>query len=285
MNSRAVDRGARVGAATLDAFNHLVASRPVIPGLSPGDFWAIVGKYMTRGLRVAGSTRPVCDAHLPQKYLPSTGPVTNLDLLKADLMLAGTDSRVALSTVPSVWTGVDFPSCPTCLSMRLSLLHEPVRDSEPSNEFAAVWRSAYLDEHPADYSHIESFAAQMFPFIEFSSHAWGRLGSLEGPASETVSKILAHLAVLNDEAARIWSGEITRDGRESALASHGVTASLEGPKTHKNVAAMKTRDFAFKAGVFRCEWHTKLRPEINRIYFAINDGKVRVGLITDHLPT
>lgn len=37
-----------------------------------------------------------------------------------------------------------------------------------------------------------------------------------------------------------------------------------------------------------CEWHSKIYPHTDRIYFSIpqgEDGKIVVGSICDHLPT
>ena len=47
---------------------------------------------------------------------------------------------------------------------------------------------------------------------------------------------------------------------------------------------MRSRDFHFEDGRVRCEWQTKLPPDVNRIYFAVVDAKVLVGAIVDHLP-
>jgi hypothetical protein len=38
--------------------------------------------------------------------------------------------------------------------------------------------------------------------------------------------------------------------------------------------------------ILRCEWHSKLRPEKNRIHFAkLNDQTVFIGIFVKHLPT
>jgi hypothetical protein len=189
-----------------------------------------------------------------------------------------------MSTIEACWPGNEQGNCSACDAARLSHVYTPVESESKSDELARVWRQAYRDEHSADPTQLEAFASKMFPAIEFSSDAWKRLRTLVGAPEEITTSIIEHLAVLNDFAAVTWADTLSTDGRQAALGARGVTSSPEGPKTHRDKKAMRSRDFQFDGGQVRCEWHTKLRPDVNRIYFAVSNGKVLVGVIVDHLP-
>jgi hypothetical protein len=285
MNEWARDRAPRIGPSTMQALYAIASNPPTVEGLPSGDFWAILGKYTSRGLPVSDNRREICDDHLLVGYRPLLGADENRMRLASDIRASQSQGRLALSTIQPCWTCSDNPSCPRCELSTVSRIHGPIGPGEASNDLADVWRRAYLAEHHADWSALSIFAADLFPAIEFSRVAWNQLNTLVGAPEETVSSVITHLSVLNDLAEEIWASELTSQGRQARLGANGVTASLEGPKTHRNAKAMKTRDFDFQTGVVRCEWHTKLRPETNRIYFAVDEGKVLVGLIVDHLPT
>lgn len=279
------DRGARVGPSTLQALSELANTPPKVDHLPTGDFWTILSKYTSRGFPASLTPREVCDEHLSAQYEPQLGAADNRQRLIDDLRAVGPDGRVAMSTIEDCWPSNKLINCSACDASRLSHLYSPVESELKSNEMAKVWRQAYKDEHSADLTQLEAFASKMFPAIEFSSDAWKRLRTLVGASEENTTSIIEHLAVLNDSAANTWTNTLSTAGRQATLAASGVTCSPEGPKTHKNTKAMRTRDFQFDGGVVRCEWHTKLRPDINRIYFAVSNGKVLVGVIVDHLPT
>ena len=286
MNHWAADPEPRIGPSTLQALGLLAASPPSVVGLPRGDFWSLIGKYMSRVFAESDVQRVFCEEHLIARYRPHLGAQENAQRLVKDIRALGSDGYVAVSTAMSCWTILfGAESCVGCAANAITNIYSPIRPGEKSNELADVWRRTYLLEHPSDWSLLEGFAAEMFPAIEFSKDAWGRLNTLVGGPEETVVSVIDHLAVLNDLAAGIWNDEITSQGREAAMGAKGVSASLESPKTHRNKAAMKARDFRFEHGVESCEWHTKLRPETNRIYFAVKAEKVLVGIIVDHLPT
>jgi hypothetical protein len=285
MNTWATDREPRVGPSTMLALNELAANQPSIPGLPSGDFWSILGKYMSRGFVSNELHRPLCEKHLGAQYLPHMGAADNFQRLVDDIRAVGPTGALAVSTVEQCWTDVNLDDCSICAIAPVMPIFNPISPGECSGELAAVWRRGYRAEHPADPSLLERFAHEMFPAIEFSAAAWGQLNTMVGAPEETVDSVISHLAVLNDSAVDIWDSEITPQGRQAALGGRVVSASLEGPRTHKNIQAMKTRDFQFRDREVRCEWHCKLRPEINRIYFAVQEKKVFVGTIVDHLPT
>jgi hypothetical protein len=70
----------------------------------------------------------------------------------------------------------------------------------------------------------------------------------------------------------------------------GFEISPDSPNTHKNQKAMRERDVIIGGTRLRCEWHVKLKPQIDRIHFHFGDAKVSdnriiVGILTDHLTT
>lgn len=190
-----------------------------------------------------------------------------------------------MRTIKSCWSMNLSEGCPICHDSRISRIYTPVESELKSTELARVWREAYVDEHPRDPTQLGDFAAKMFPAIEFSPNAWKRVNTLVGAPEEITASIIDHLSVLNDFSLEVWANHVSTEERQSAFGSKGVTCSPESPKTHKNPKAMRERDFDFQSGQVRCEWHTKMRPDTNRIYFAISDRKIFVGTIVDHLTT
>ncbi len=98
------------------------------------------------------------------------------------------------------------------------------------------------------------------------------------------SKVTRHLAVLNDHAAEIF--ERRRDPREiqAELGSLGVEASGESGNTKADARAMRQRKIVFEGGEITLDWHTKLRPHLDRIYFSATARKhVVVGVFHKHL--
>lgn len=278
------DRNPKAGQATLSGLGALAADPPRVPGLAEGDFWTILSKFMSRGFTPSQVHRPLNEDHLRATYAPHLGAADNIDRLIDDLRTVDPLRRVALSGVADSWTATHPAICTTCESDGVSHIRAPSVEGGACLGLARAWRLAYRDEYPSDASGISEFAADMFPNLEFSRGAWNNLGSLGGAPDDVVRDLIHHLGVLNDSSREIWKSEITTKGREAALGARGVSASLEGPKTHKNKSAMKHRDFVFKNGTIRCEWHSKMKPNVNRVYFAIEEDTVYVGSIVDHLP-
>lgn len=100
-----------------------------------------------------------------------------------------------------------------------------------------------------------------------------------------------HLGALNDEFLTQYK-LAAASGRISDVEAHfgslGVGGvSMESVKTRRNAAAMRMRDVEFEDRVVRCEWHTKIKPNIDRIHFAFGDdldGRLLIGIFVDHLP-
>lgn len=273
----------KLGPSTLAALGDLIASPPVVRGLAMHDFWTIVGKYSSRAIAGTSENRPICETHIRANYSPVFGSPTNVDLLVNDLRVIGVKGRVALGTESRCWTLEGTQECHACVNSAISRI-DSAADPDYSCQLADVWRRGFIADTPLRFDGLEELAPSMFPAIEFSSTAWNHLRSLSGEEHATAVEIVKHLGVLNDRAGEVWSNSSIASDREAALGALGVTASLEGPRTHKNRAAMKARDFDFSGGTIRCEWHTKLKPSTDRIYFAVAGGRVMVGTIVSHLP-
>lgn len=284
MDNASKDPEPRLGPSTLKALHQLLLDPPQVNGLSTGDFWGIVGKYVQRGIPPAPESRPLCEEHIRSDYHPAAGALSNLELLVDDLYALGDRHRAALYTRPESWQAPDR-ECRKCEESRLSVLTSGDDLSWDAKDKAAVARIAYLEETPTDLLNIEGSASVLFPALEFASDAWRSIRTLSGGAEENVKKLIVHLGVLNDFAASVWGEDSSTEGRQARLAARGVTSSPESPQTHRNRRAMRMRDFSFKTGIVRCEWHTKLRPDVNRIHFAVDGDCVMIGAILNHLPT
>ncbi|MGH7297390.1 MAG: hypothetical protein ACRELB_20810 [Polyangiaceae bacterium] len=98
------------------------------------------------------------------------------------------------------------------------------------------------------------------------------------------AKVTEHLGVLNDHARAILGGDEPAAVKEGRFGALGVEASGENANTKANHAAMKQREVNVGDRAIVCDWHTKLRPHIDRIYFnATSYHQVVVGVFRDHL--
>ncbi|WP_157497489.1 hypothetical protein [Leifsonia sp. Leaf264] len=284
MLGRADDRAIKIGPATLEALQDLTASPPPSSAIAERDFWRILTLYMSRGFISSGPPRVVCKTHLGDQYQPALGHPGNVARLISDVAAFGGESPLLLSTLPEVWS-TSTSTCLECIKTRLVRLTSDF-DSPTSRAAAAqAWRALFLDEHGNDLSLLPTFAPVMFPSLKFDELAWSHLRALNGDNTENVTKLVQHLGVLNDQAPAIWAENTETIDRQSALGSFGITASPEGSNTRRNTRKMRMRDFTIDDTLVRCEWHTKLRPNINRVYFAVKEAEVYVGVIIDHLPT
>jgi hypothetical protein len=273
----------RIGPSTFVAFSKLLEEAPKVPGLAQRDFWAIVSRFASRGAaRGTGRDRKICDLHVTGNYFAKFGHADNGQLLLSDLRSTNSESQVLLGTDSDCWSSF-VTSCGSCAIDRVTLADSPAPGAISARS-AFIWRDWFLEHHGGDLDVISKFASSMFPRLLFSATAWDHLGKLSGDPVETVPLLIQHLGVINDHAVELWASQAARVDREKAFSALGVTASPEGPRTHKNKKAMAARDFVFKETTVRCEWHTKVRPATDRIYFGVDGGVAHVGVITDHLP-
>lgn len=284
MLGQANDRTSKLGPATLEALQNLAMSPPPSSAIAERDFWRIMTQFMSRGFVSSGPPRTVCGTHLETQYRPSLGHPDNLKCLLADMAALSGESPLLLMTLPDVWTA-ETAACPVCVESRLVRLTSDALSEPSRTAIARAWRTLFVSKHAHELALMSNFASVMFPDLRFHEDAWNHLGDLEGDEAENISKLTLHLGTLNDQATSIWSEHTETVDRQGALGSRGVTASPEGSNTRRTASKMRLRDFTIDGTLIRCEWHTKLRPNSNRIYFAVKDSCVYVGTIIDHLPT
>jgi hypothetical protein len=71
---------------------------------------------------------------------------------------------------------------------------------------------------------------------------------------------------------------------------YGVDVSTESPRTRGNAKAMREREIEIEGKILSCEWHTKISPTADRIYFhpgvdGLKGGRLIVGIFHEHLST
>lgn len=282
MLARSADHRPRLGPATFAALGALADRQPRSEVVSDRDFWAILGRYMSRVLEPTNDTRAVPDAHLRSEYRPALGASNNAALLLEDLRSAPNLGQVVLSTVRECWSH-SASSCEYCESAGLHMTYASADDPSEALRIARAYRCGHLKDQPKAIDSIRPLQKNMFPHLDFHPSAWDRVSSLVGPDEENGPKLIQHLSVLNDHARQIWRDNMSREDRQAAMQALGVTCSPDSTQTHKKSGAMKERDFQFGDSLVRCEWHTKLRPNVNRIHFNADGPVVRIGTIVDHL--
>ncbi len=124
-------------------------------------------------------------------------------------------------------------------------------------------------------------ASQAFPNLRFASGL--RFNRFVGGYSVR-DDVVRHLGVLNDDFMGAYRDE--NGNSEAVSARIGIDVSIEG-STRQSEKNMSKRDIVFDEKTLRCEWHSKLRPEINRIHFfpGYQGESVVIGLFVDHLRT
>jgi hypothetical protein len=149
------------------------------------------------------------------------------------------------------------------------------------------WRYLFEVEKVTE-SAFFSYAKAAFRALEFAEGL--DFSKFDGRFQDNSSRVVEILGALNDNFARSLTSHAGQTHRVIAeLQSLGVVASPESPNTHKNVKAMAQRKVTHLEMEFVCEWHAKIRPNINRIHFSLPDsrieGKVLIGIFIDHLGT
>ncbi|MFZ1410482.1 MAG: hypothetical protein WAS07_03400 [Micropruina sp.] len=274
----------RVGAKTMAALHELIAAPPVVQGLPAGDFWKIVGAFVSRKAPVAVIARPVCAEHLKSSYSPLLGDSANSERLLSDLADIDTSFAVSVDGPKECWVVQQDDAhcalcCGTCSACHAQRVHV---SAGPSADHADIWRNEFRRSR-LGISQLPQFADRLFPKLNFAESAWAGLADIGGDPAALCDVLMHHLATLNDHARRIWAEESTTTMRERAMGSLGVTSSPDSPNTHRNAAAMRARTIAFDDELVVCEWHTKIFPTSGRIYFAVENGRTYIGAITSHL--
>jgi hypothetical protein len=272
------DERPRLGPSTLEGVLEMIEDIPTVVGLSIAEFWKIIGRLVSRGLEPSGHSRSICEMHIRADFTGSTANDKNVNRLLADL--AGFDPSVGVVIATDASEGGSTLLKRACVSCDEQLLF--VIES-PKAPLTDAWRSTFLASRTASPSTLELAAVDLFPNLVFSHSAWSRVGTLSGSSGDLAGLLVLHLGVLNDHAPRIWRNRATTGSREMEFGSLGVEASPEGPRIHRFEKAMKDRTFEFDGRELVCEWHTKLKPNIDRVHFYVENETTYVGAIVDHL--
>ena len=131
-----------------------------------------------------------------------------------------------------------------------------------------------------------------FPNLFFANGLLGQIRRFSHSFEEVRNIMITHFIALNDQFRAVFS---KHNGAPQVISAEmsaltGVSMSPESPSTHGNSSAMREREISVEKKIICCEWHTKLFPTTDRIYFhpGTDDvalGKVIVGIFSDHLPT
>lgn len=149
-------------------------------------------------------------------------------------------------------------------------------------EHPIFFRTLYnLEDIPE--SEFFEVAAKAFPNLAFAPTLDFR--HFKGTYALRLPEVVRHLSSLNDGFSQIYKAEHGLSGRISTRL--GIPVSIEG-NNRNNESVMRYRDVQFGGQEYRCEWHSKLEPHQNRIYFHIGDegtnGRVLIGIFHEHLP-
>lgn len=105
-------------------------------------------------------------------------------------------------------------------------------------------------------------------------------------------KVTHHLSHLNDHFQSIFKEESHQPDQVCRRFSseYSVDMSPESPNTRRNKRALKQREVDIEGVTIRCEWHTKISRDIDRIHFhpgnqGLAGGRVIIGIFASHLQT
>ena len=144
------------------------------------------------------------------------------------------------------------------------------------------YRTLYSVENTPE-SEFFAIAVKAFPDLAFAPTL--NFQHFEGAYVLRRPEVVHHLSLINDYFLEFFKAE--RGSSRSIAMRLGLDLSIEG-QYRKSQARMRYRDAKFGDHVYRCEWHSKLEPHRNRIYFHIGDegtdGRVLIGIFHRHLP-
>ena len=168
-------------------------------------------------------------------------------------------------------------------------------DTPAQSQPVDVYFSVSAADHPGffqllyewdDISESEFFkrARLAFPRLVFAADI--SFGKFQGAYRTLRPKVVDHLGRINDRFPELYAAE---KGMPIEISSRlGIEVSIEG-NTRSSERLMRLRDVEFGGQVYRCEWHSKIEPNRNRIHFCVIDGiaetKILIGIFHEHLPT
>lgn len=158
-----------------------------------------------------------------------------------------------------------------------------------ADELPPFWRELYELENISE-EEFYRLVDRAFPNLIFHPNLSFR--RFEGSYLDLRQGIIQHLGALNDYFLEQYES-LSAAGRigdiESYFSLRGVGGvSRESANTRRNAKVMRLREVEFNGTHVVCEWHTKLKPNVNRIHFAFGGefkDKILIGIFIDHLPT
>jgi hypothetical protein len=144
------------------------------------------------------------------------------------------------------------------------------------------YRSLYVLENTSEKDFFD-LARDAFPDLDFADGL--SFTKFDGGYS-CRNLVVKHLSVLNDDFLEVY---VSERGNSAGISAHiGIDVSIEG-ETRSSERLMAMRDVEFEGRTFRCEWHSKIERNINRIHFYPGDtstnDRTLIGIFVNHLPT
>lgn len=131
---------------------------------------------------------------------------------------------------------------------------------------------------------IEAIADRAFPESRFIEGVWAGAKEFEGDDIINRRRLIHHLSGLNDHFLSVYSSTNDPNRISAEMGSiAGIDCSKESNKTRRNSKAMASRIRSTGKKDITFEWHTKFEAHRNRIHFAIDEGKLYIGVFCKHL--
>ena len=174
----------------------------------------------------------------------------------------------------------------------VSALERAVHFVVSESRHREFFRNAIVVED-ADPEAFSVIAPSAFPDLRWVNGVWDGLRRHRrhffGEHRET---LVRHLAVLDDDGARLFYAHPGGQGIDQQLSARGVDASAENgnARRHNPSIADRKRNYDGVEHVFW--WHTKIRWDVGRVHFVHipsrphrpdpEHGHIAVGIFTDH---
>ena len=144
------------------------------------------------------------------------------------------------------------------------------------------YRTLYSVENVPEVEFFQ-IAVKAFPDLAFAPTL--NFQHFQGSYVHRRPEVVRHLSLINDRFLELYKAEFGSSRNISMRL--GIDVSIEG-HDRKSEALMRHRDVKFRGRIYRCEWHSKVEPHRNRIYFHSGDewtnGRVLIGVFHRHLP-
>lgn len=156
-----------------------------------------------------------------------------------------------------------------------------VTNDESRVEF---YRWIYPTENVSEERFFD-LAPLAFPRLRFADGVTFR--RFEGSYLDLRESVVYHLGKINDSFRAAYADCNGRSDEVSAVM--GLDISMESPNTRQSERLMRERDASYKGKTYRCEWHSKIEPQRNRIHLHPGDANsgecVLIGIFVEHLTT